>query len=58
MLRNTAGSADKEDTQVVVEMEEPCELTFAMRYLNFFTKASAPILALAPLLSCPRVRSP
>jgi proliferating cell nuclear antigen len=40
MLRNTAGSADKEEEQVVVEMEEPCELTFAMRYLNFFTKAT------------------
>mmetsp|Transcript_22558 Transcript_22558/g.50905 ORF Transcript_22558/g.50905 Transcript_22558/m.50905 type:complete len:261 (+) Transcript_22558:51-833(+) len=40
MLRNTAGSAEKEEDQVVVEMEEPCELTFAMRYLNFFTKAT------------------
>ena len=33
-------SADKEDEQVVIEMDEPCELTFAMRYLNFFTKAT------------------
>jgi len=40
MLRNTKGSAEKEDEQVSVTMEEPCELTFAMRYLNFFTKAT------------------
>jgi proliferating cell nuclear antigen len=33
-------TADKEDDQVVIEMDEPCELTFAMRYLNFFTKAT------------------
>lgn len=34
-------SADKdEDEQVVIEMDEPVELTFALRYLNFFTKAT------------------
>lgn len=38
MLRNSAGSAEKEEDQVVIEMDEPCELTFAMRYLSFFTK--------------------
>ena len=26
--------------QVTVEMVEPCSLTFALRYLNFFTKAT------------------
>jgi proliferating cell nuclear antigen len=41
MLRNTAGSAEKEADQVVVEMEEPCELTFAVRYLTYFTKATS-----------------
>jgi len=33
-------TADAEDNKVVVEMEEPVELTFALRYLNFFTKAT------------------
>eukprot|EP00619_Florenciella_sp_RCC1007_P015161 CAMPEP_0205908826 /NCGR_PEP_ID=MMETSP1325-20131115/3474_1 /ASSEMBLY_ACC=CAM_ASM_000708 /TAXON_ID=236786 /ORGANISM="Florenciella sp., Strain RCC1007" /LENGTH=261 /DNA_ID=CAMNT_0053275067 /DNA_START=35 /DNA_END=820 /DNA_ORIENTATION=- len=40
MLRNSAGSVEKEEEQVVIEMDEPCELTFAMRYLSFFTKAT------------------
>ena len=26
--------------QVIVDMEEPVELNFALRYLNFFTKAT------------------
>ena len=33
-------SVEKEDDQVIIEMEEPVELTFALRYLNFFTKAT------------------
>lgn len=33
-------SVDKEEEQVTVEMVEPCSLTFALRYLNFFTKAT------------------
>jgi len=33
-------AADKEEDQVVIEMDEPVELTFAMRYLNFFCKAA------------------
>jgi proliferating cell nuclear antigen len=41
MLRNTAGSAEKEADQVVLEMDEPCELTFAVRYLTYFTKATS-----------------
>lgn len=33
-------TADKEEEQVTIDMEEPVELTFALRYLNFFTKAT------------------
>jgi proliferating cell nuclear antigen len=33
-------SADKEDDKVVVEMQEPVSLTFALRYLNSFSKAT------------------
>jgi len=39
MLRPNS-SADKEEEQTVIEMEEPVELTFALRYLNFFTKST------------------
>lgn len=39
LLRNNA--AEKEEDQVIIEMEEPVELTFALRYLNFFTKATS-----------------
>ena len=35
-----SGAVDKEEDQVVIEMDEPVELTFALRYLNFFTKAT------------------
>ena len=35
-----SSSADKEEEQVVIEMDEPVELTFAMRYLIFFCKAA------------------
>lgn len=35
---NTA--ADKEEDRVEIDMQEPVELQFALRYLNFFTKAS------------------
>lgn len=34
------GSVDKEDDAVTIEMEEPVSLTFACRYLNYFTKAT------------------
>eukprot|EP00561_Arcocellulus_cornucervis_P012966 CAMPEP_0185800618 /NCGR_PEP_ID=MMETSP1322-20130828/980_1 /TAXON_ID=265543 /ORGANISM="Minutocellus polymorphus, Strain RCC2270" /LENGTH=259 /DNA_ID=CAMNT_0028496269 /DNA_START=28 /DNA_END=807 /DNA_ORIENTATION=- len=33
-------TAEKEEEQVVIDMQEPVELTFALRYLNFFTKAT------------------
>jgi len=39
MLRPNA-AADKPDEATVIEMDEEVNLTFALRYLNFFTKAS------------------
>lgn len=33
-------SVDSDKESVVIDMEEPVELTFALRYLNFFTKAT------------------
>eukprot|EP00123_Amoebidium_parasiticum_P004132 comp15416_c0_seq1/m.12364 comp15416_c0_seq1/g.12364 ORF comp15416_c0_seq1/g.12364 comp15416_c0_seq1/m.12364 type:complete len:263 (-) comp15416_c0_seq1:426-1214(-) len=39
VLRQNA-SVDKEEEAVVIEMQEPVDLTFALRYLNFFTKAT------------------
>lgn len=33
-------STDKEEEAVVVDMNEAVCLTFALRYLNFFTKAT------------------
>lgn len=33
-------SVDKEDEQTSIELNEPVQLTFAMRFLNFFTKAT------------------
>ena len=39
MSQNT--TAEKDEKKVLIEMEEPVELTFALRYLNFFTKATA-----------------
>ena len=34
-------TADKESEQVVIDLQEPVTLTFALRYLNFFTKATS-----------------
>ena len=39
MLRQHA-DAEKEENNVTIEMEEPVTLNFALRYLNFFTKAA------------------
>ena len=51
LVRN-GGASEKEEDQVSIDMEEPVELTFALRYLNFFTKATAlgptVILSLSP----------
>nr|CAB3264709.1 proliferating cell nuclear antigen-like [Phallusia mammillata] len=33
--------AEKEDDQVTIEMTEPVQLTFAIKYLNMFTKATS-----------------
>eukprot|EP00568_Trieres_chinensis_P008412 CAMPEP_0183294390 /NCGR_PEP_ID=MMETSP0160_2-20130417/2753_1 /TAXON_ID=2839 ORGANISM="Odontella Sinensis, Strain Grunow 1884" /NCGR_SAMPLE_ID=MMETSP0160_2 /ASSEMBLY_ACC=CAM_ASM_000250 /LENGTH=262 /DNA_ID=CAMNT_0025455711 /DNA_START=161 /DNA_END=949 /DNA_ORIENTATION=+ len=41
VLVRTNASADKDEEKVLIDMEEPVELTFALRYLNFFTKATA-----------------
>ena len=38
-LRSNA-SVDKEDEAVEIQMEEPVELNFALRYLGFFTRAT------------------
>merc|ERR1711934_601108 len=38
-LRQT-NSVDKEEEAVTIEMDEPVELNFALRYLGFFTKAT------------------
>jgi proliferating cell nuclear antigen len=35
-----ANSAEKEENSVVIHMDEPVELNFALRYLNFFTRAT------------------
>ena len=44
--QSTAG--DKAEEHTVVDVEEPTELTFALRYLNFFTKATplSPVVVL------------
>ena len=51
LVRNGAGGG-KEEEEVSIDMHEPVELTFALRYLNFFTKATAlgnrVILSLSP----------
>lgn len=39
-LAQTA-SADKEEEAVIIEMQEPVTLTFACKYLNYFTKATS-----------------
>ena len=39
LIRQNA-SSEKESEHVVIDMEEPVELNFALRYLNLFTKAT------------------
>ena len=39
LIRQNA-AVDDEKRQVIVDMEEPVELQFALRYLNFFCKAA------------------
>jgi proliferating cell nuclear antigen len=40
ILTRANAASEKEEEHVVIEMEEPVELNFALRYLNFFTKAT------------------
>jgi proliferating cell nuclear antigen len=40
ILRKQSKGSDKADDETVIDMEEACELTFALRYLNYFTKAT------------------
>ena len=40
LVRANKGVDKDEKDQVVIEMDEPVELTFALRYLAFFTKAT------------------
>jgi len=39
-IRQNTSVDTKEDEQVTIDMEEPVTLNFALRYLNFFTKAT------------------
>eukprot|EP00003_Mantamonas_plastica_P023211 TRINITY_DN4124_c0_g1_i1.p1 TRINITY_DN4124_c0_g1~~TRINITY_DN4124_c0_g1_i1.p1 ORF type:complete len:223 (+),score=88.94 TRINITY_DN4124_c0_g1_i1:445-1113(+) len=39
--RQTNSVDDKPEDQVTIDLQESVELTFALRYLNFFTKASS-----------------
>lgn len=39
-LRPTSGSVDDEAQRVMVDMEEPLEQSFALRYLSMFTRAT------------------
>lgn len=41
VLIRSNSTPEKEEDQVLIDMEEPVELTFALRYLNFFTKATS-----------------
>lgn len=40
ILTRANSTAEKDDDKVEIDMEEPVELSFALRYLNFFTKAT------------------
>jgi len=52
-LAQTA-NVDKEEEAVIIEMQEPCTLTFALQYLNFFTKAT-PLSSRVTLSMSPEV---
>lgn len=40
ILTRANAACEKEEDKVIIDMEEPVELNFALRYLNFFTKAT------------------
>lgn len=50
-------NADKEEENVTIEMTEACTLTFALRYLNFFSKATplSPTVSLSMSADVPLV---
>jgi proliferating cell nuclear antigen len=39
-IRNTADVDTNEDDSTTIKIDEPVQLTFALRYLNYFTKAT------------------
>lgn len=41
LIKQGGGSADDKSAGTTLELTEPVTLTFALRYLNFFTKATA-----------------
>jgi proliferating cell nuclear antigen len=41
ILTRANSAPEKKEDQVIIAMEEPVELNFALRYLNFFTKATS-----------------
>lgn len=41
ITRKQHEAGDKPDDATLIDMQEPVEMTFALRYLNFFTKATA-----------------
>lgn len=41
ILTRANATAEKDKDQVIIDMETPVELNFALRYLNFFTKATS-----------------
>jgi proliferating cell nuclear antigen len=52
VLIKKTNSVEKDEEAVIIEVDEPVELTFALRYLNFFTKATplggAVVLSMSP----------
>lgn len=40
-IKPTSAADAKEDEQTVINLDEPVTLTFALRYLNLFTKATS-----------------
>ena len=40
-VRQSSPTADSKEEEIKIELQEPVTLTFALRYLNFFTKATS-----------------
>jgi len=53
-IKPGSSADEKEDEATVVTMKEPVMLTFALRYLNFFTKAT-PLSSTVTLSMIPEV---